>query len=135
MNKTLASGIRIAILAIAFPLAIATAPAAPLDVNAAVAEAGTGVDMAAERIGGAFAALSQNGVVRVGEDAVMLPPKGDRQRTSDCAGATWPNIDAACLSTADGSAAPHVRTVTIGYRAGANGTDLIRVPGADLAQR
>jgi hypothetical protein len=135
MNKTFAPSIRIAVLAISLPLAIVTAPAASLSTNAAAAEGGIGVDMVAERIGGAFASLPQTSVERVGADAVTLPPKGGRQRTSDCAGATWPNIDASCLSTADGSPAPHVRTITIGYQAGANATVLLRFPNADVAQR
>ncbi len=135
MNKTFAPSIRIVVLAISLPLVIATAPAASLITNAAFAEGGTGVDMVAERIGGAFASLPQTSVERVGADAVTFPPKGDGRRASDCAGATWPNIDAKCLSTADGSPAPHVRTITIGYQAGANTTVLLRFPSADVAQR
>ena len=132
MNKTFAPSIRIAVLAISFPLAIATAPAASLNTNAAVAVGVTGVDMVAERIGGAFASLPQTSADRVGADAVT---KGDRQSTSVCASATWPNIDTACLSKADGSPAPHVRTITIGYQIGRNTTHLLRFPGADVAQR
>lgn len=132
MIKILASSIPISVLAISLPLAIAAAPAAPFNASAAVAPGVTSVDVVAERIGGAFASLPKTSVERA--DAVILSPKGDRRRTSDCASATWPNIDTACLSTADGSPAPHVRTITIGYQTGQNATVLLRVPGA-VAER
>ncbi len=133
MNETFASRIQISVLAISLPLAIATAPAAPFNTSAAVAQGATSFDIVAGRIGGAFASLPKTGVERVGADAVILPPKGDGQRTSDCASATWPNKETSCLSTADGSPAPHVRTV--GYQAGANTTFLLRLPGTDMPQR
>jgi hypothetical protein len=127
MAKTLASSILIYAFAIALPLAAATSWAAPLNAGAAVAVGASG-DSIAERIGGAFASRSQTNVEWLGADAVTLSPKGDRQRTSDCAGATWRNIDASCLMTAAGSPAPHVRTITVGYQTGANTTLLLRFP-------
>jgi hypothetical protein len=60
--------------------------------------------------------------------------KGDLAIPADCASATWPNIDRSCLLKADGSPAPYVRTVTIGYQTGANSTVLLRVPAA-VAER
>jgi hypothetical protein len=135
MNKSFASRIRIFVLAISLPLAIATAPAVPFNASAAVAQGATSIDIVAERIGDAFASLPKTSVERVGADAVILSPKGDRQRTSDCASATWPNKETSCLSTADGSPAPHVRTITIGYQAGADTTLLLRLPGTDMPPR
>ncbi len=135
MNKTLALSIRIFVLAVSLPFAMAAPSAAPLNTSAAVLVGATGVDIVAERIGGAFASFPQTGVERAGADAVILSGKGDRQRASDCAGATWPNIDTACLLTADGSPAPYVRTITIGYQTGPNTTVLLRTPGAEVAQR
>ncbi len=131
MIKILVPGIRISVF-VFLPLAIAFAP---FNASAAFAQGVTNVDIVAERIGDAFASLSKTSVGRVGADAVILSPKGDRQRTSDCASATWPNVDTACLSTADGSAVPDVGTMTIGYRAGANTTVLFRSPGAHVAAR
>ena len=40
-----------------------------------------------------------------------------RDFSARCAGAVWPNIDTSCLSRMDGSPAPRVRTITIGYQA------------------
>jgi hypothetical protein len=136
MNRSFASRIRISVLAISLPLAIATAPAVPFNASAAVAQGATSIDnIVAERIGDAFASLPKTSVERVGADAVILLPKGDRQRTSDCASATWPNKETSCLSTADGSPARPVRTITVGYRAGADTTLLLRLPGTDMPPR
>ena len=134
MIKILASSILMSAFAIALPLSAGTLSAAPLNAGADVAAAATGDDAAA-RIGGAFASLPQTRAEQASADTVTLPPRGERQRTSDCASATWPNINTSCLSTADGSPAPYVRTITIGYQAGANTTLLLRFPGAEMAQR
>ena len=44
MNKSFASRIRIFVLAISLPLAIATAPAVPFNASAAVAQGATSID-------------------------------------------------------------------------------------------
>jgi hypothetical protein len=91
----------------------------------------TEVDAIAERIGGAFATISETAAEPAIEAAASQAQKGDL----DCATATWPNIDASCLSTADGRPAPQVRTITVGYQAGEATTVLLRVPAAEVAQR
>ncbi len=90
-------------------------------------------DVVAERIGGAFAVISETQSDAAIAATVTQAPKGDRQ--ASCAAATWPNIDASCLTTADGQPAPHVRTVTIGYQAGQNTTVLMRIPSVEVAQK
>jgi hypothetical protein len=92
-------------------------------------------DIAAQRIGGAFATISDQAVDPAIAAAATRAVKGDLARTADCATATWPNIDASCLVTADGKPAPHVRTVTVGYQAGQSTTVLLRIPTAEVAQR
>ncbi|MGH6924643.1 MAG: hypothetical protein ACRED5_12975 [Propylenella sp.] len=124
MIKTLPSGILISTIAISLSIAAAALPAAPLSANAD----------AAERIDDAFASLSAN-VDPPGANAAIRSPKGDLPRPSGCASVIWPNIDASCLSTTDGSPAPNVRTITIGYRSGVNTTVLLHIPAAEVAQR
>jgi hypothetical protein len=88
-------------------------------------------DFIAERIGGAFATISETAADPAIKAAASQAQKGDL----DCANATWPNIDASCLKTADGQPAPRVRTITVGYQAGESTTVLLRVPAAEVAQR
>ena len=99
---------------------------APFTASASAAASQSGV--AADRIGAAFATLSD-----VTPDPSFA--KGDLGSSANCAGGVWPNIDASCLSTANGAPAKHVRTITIGYQSGENTTVLVRVPSAEVAQR
>ncbi len=91
------------------------------------------VDVAADRIGAAFALISE--ATADPTQGVEQASKGDLPKSAGCAGATWPNIDAACLATADGRPAPRVRTITVGYQADQTTTVLLRIPSAEVAQR
>jgi hypothetical protein len=127
MIKALAAGVLIL-------AAVTSAPFAPPAVAAEpVTASGAATDIiAADRIGRAFASLSEAAVdPAIAADA--RAPKGDFAPA--CANAVWPNIEAACLVTADGGPAPVVRTITIGYQAGENTTVLVRIPAAEIAQR
>ena len=107
---------------------------APFNASArAAGQIDTGT--AADRIGGAFAALSEMQPDPALAAAAARALKGDFGAAAACAGAVWPNIDAGCLSTANGAPARHVRTITIGYQADENTTVLVRVPTAEMAQR
>jgi hypothetical protein len=92
------------------------------------------VDIAAERIGGAFAAIAEQTADTVIAAAPTRASKGDLD-TTKCAGASWPNVDAACLVTSDGRPAPRVRTITVGYQSDPTTTILLRVPSAEVAQQ
>jgi len=79
-------------------------------------------------------------VDRIGADAALSAAatrvsKGDLEISSKCLAAVWPNIDTSCLSKADGSPAPRVRTITIGYQADGNTTVLVRVPTDGMVKR
>ena len=115
-------------------LIVAGLLAAPFNASARAASQ-AGVDVAADRIGGAFAAISEMQADPAITAAAARLSKGDLAAPAKCAGAVWPNIDASCLSTADGSSAPRVRTITIGYQADQNTTVLVRIPAAEIAQR
>jgi hypothetical protein len=105
---------------------------APFNASArAAATSGVAVD----RIGAAFATLSEVTPDPAIAAAAARLSKGDLASPANCAGAVWPNIDASCLRTADGSRARHVRTITIGYQSGENTTVLVRVPSGEVAQR
>ncbi len=118
MIKTLAAGVLLL-------AAVTFAPFAPPAVAAEpVIASGAEINIAADRIGRAFASLSEAAVdPAIAADA--RAPKGDFAPA--CANAVWPNIEAACLVAADGSPAPVVRTITIGYQAGENTTVLVRI--------
>jgi hypothetical protein len=106
---------------------------APFNGSARASAGPTG--MVSDRIGGAFAAVSE---VQPDPALAAVPAqlgKGDFGVSGICAGGVWPNIDASCLSTADGSPVPRVRTITIGYQSGENTTVLVRVPSVEMAQR
>ncbi len=107
----------------------------PVNGSAHAASSQPGVNVAADRIGGAFATVAGQTADPALAVAMTRAAKGDLPRNADCAAATWPNIDASCLATADGRPAPHVRTVTIGYQAGQSTTVLLRIPTAEIAQR
>jgi hypothetical protein len=108
---------------------------APFNASARAAGGQTNVDIAADRIGEAFASLSGVQPEAAIAAAAVRVSKGDLAAAPACTKAVWPNIDASCLSTVDGSPAPHVRTITIGYRADQNTTILVRIPAAEVVQR
>ena len=122
--------------AVLFGIALVTVGlvAAPFNASARAA-AGQDADFIAERIGGAFASIDFAGADQAVRAAVVRLPKSDLAAAPGCAGQTWPNIATRCLNTADGSAAPEVRFVTIGYRAGEAETVLLRVPTSQTAVR
>jgi hypothetical protein len=111
-----------AAILVGIALIIAGLLIAPFNASARAAASASGT--AADRIGSPLAAAATADV-----------PKGDLCISAECAGAVWPNIDAACLSKADGSAAPRVRTITIGYQTDENTTVLVRVPAEGTAKR
>jgi hypothetical protein len=119
-----------------FAAAIAAPPlsvGAPL-VTIAAAAGQTEVGTAAERIGRAFASLSEAETNPAIAAAAARASKGDLAAPA-CANAVWPNIAATCLATADGRPAPRVRSITIGSKAGDDTTILLRIPAAEQAQR
>ena len=116
-------------------LIVAGLLAAPFNASARAAAGQTGIDVAADRIGGAFATLPEIEIDPALAAAAARLSKGDLDASAACAEAVWPDVAASCLSTADGARARPVRTVTIGYQAGANTTVLMRVPAGEVAQR
>ncbi len=135
MIRNMASGIVASAVVISFSFAATISPAAPLDAGANAAGAFSS-GIAAERIDGAFSSLSMvNADPADAAMATSTTPKGDLPRLPVCASSIWPNVDASCISTADGSPAPSVRSITTGYQSGINTTVLIRIPGAAVAQR
>lgn len=122
--------------AILFGLALIAAGLLVAPFNASARAAATAGDAAAaDRIGQAFASLSDAEPHPALKAAALHFAKGDLEVPAHCIGAAWPNIDPSCLTTSDGAPAPHVRTITIGYEAGGNTTVLMRVPAAELAAR
>jgi hypothetical protein len=117
--------------AILFGLALIFAGLMLTPSNGARAAGQAEFDVAAERIGGAFAVISGTS----NDPAPAVAAKGDLKAPAECAAETWPNIDATCLATTDGRPAPHVRTVTVGYQAGQSTTILLRIPSVEIAQR
>lgn len=106
----------------------------PFNASARAA-ASEGADVASDRIGGAFAVISDREPAAEIAAAAALVFKGDLGAESICAGATWPNIDASCLARTDGSASHPVRLITIGYQSGSATTVLVRVPAGEVASR
>jgi len=107
---------------------------APFNATARAA-ATEGADVASDRIGGAFAVISDREPAAALAAAAALVFKGDLGAESICAAAVWPNIDASCLARTDGSAAHPVRLITIGYQSGEATTVLVRVPADEVASR
>ena len=101
--------------------------------NASARAATDGSDAAGDRIGAAFAMISDREPVAEIAAAAALAFKGDLGAESICAGATWPNIDASCLARADGAISQPVRLITIGYQSGDATTVLMRVPANEVA--
>lgn len=112
-------------------LIVAGLVAAPFNASARAASQ-AGSDVAADRIGGAFSAISE---IEADPAITAAAARVSKGNLADCAKAVWPNVDASCLSTTDGSSARHVRTITIGYQAGENTTVLVRIPSNEIAQR
>jgi hypothetical protein len=115
-------------------LIVAGLLAAPFNASARAASQ-AGSDIAADRIGAAFSAIPEKMRADPAIAAAAARLSKGNLAPADCATAVWPNIDASCLSTADGSAAPRVRTITVGYQTGENTTVLVRIPSAEMAQR
>jgi len=99
------------------------------------ANATAGDGYSAGRIGAAFSAAQMVEPAPALMKAALRAAKGDFGGHRDCTGATWPNIDSDCLTTASGSPAHAVRTVTIGYQEGENTTVLVRMPAPAIASR
>ena len=127
MIKALAAGMLILAGAISAPFALPALAVEPLNAS------GAATVIAADRIGRAFASLSEAAIDPAIAAAAARVPKGDFAPA--CANAVWPDIEAECLATADGRPARQVRTVTIGHQAGENTTILVRIPLAEIAQR
>ena len=130
MRKALAASLLI--LAAATSAAIAAPALWGIDTSDRAATAVEPGTVADHRIDAAFAALS-GGVFDLVISPAVQAPKGDFAPA--CSHAVWPDIDAACLATAHGGPAPHVRMIAIGYQAGENTTVLVRIPSAGTAQR
>jgi hypothetical protein len=107
---------------------------APFNASARAA-ATEGVDVASDRIGGAFSIASKREPAAEIAAAAALVFKGDLGAASICANAVWPNIDPSCLARTDGSASHPVRLITIGYQSGDATTILVRVPAGEVASR
>ena len=116
-----------------FALTMAGLVAAPFNTSANAA--GQIQFDSAGRIDGAFAAIERVDPAPALTTAVLRAAKGDRFAPVNCKGAVWPNIDRACLTTVDGSPAPAVRTITIGYQEGEATTVLVRMPAPAFAAR
>jgi hypothetical protein len=100
---------------------------APFNASARAAVT-VGEDVAMDRIGGAFAMIQADQTdPAIAADAAPAS-KGDFGLDPACAGAAWPNIDASCLTGANGSKVQPVRMITIGYQSDDTTTVLVRYP-------
>ena len=111
-------------------LAAAGLAAIPSDGSARGVDADSAA-IAAERIATAFAlapAASTDASARIAR-------KGDLGARPACFGGTWPDVTPGCLTLADGSAAPAIRSVTIGFQTGESTTVLMRMPASRAASR
>ena len=131
MIRAFAAGMLIIAGSITAPLAVPAFAAEPLSASAK-AHGATDVATAADRIGRAFASLSEAEIGPVTPAAATRTPKGDFAPA--CATAVWPDIEAACLVTANRRPAAHVSTVTAGYRVGATTTALVRMRSDQIAR-
>jgi hypothetical protein len=132
MIKALAAGMLIIAGSITAPFVLPAFAAEPPAANADAVGL-RDVATAADRIGRAFASLSEAEMDPAVAAAAARAPRGDFAPA--CASAVWPNIEAGCLATADGRPASHVRTISIGYQVGDNTTVLVRIPAPEIAQR
>jgi hypothetical protein len=121
-----------AAILVGIALIIAGMLIAPFSASARAA-ATAGDQLAADRIGGAFAAIEERAVDPALAAAAALAAKGDLPPDSACASAVWPNIAASCLRTPDGSRGQDVRMITIGYQSDASTTVLVRYPELEVA--
>jgi hypothetical protein len=94
-------------------------------------------DMAtpAARIDMAFASLNPVAADPALRKAAARVAKGDLFAAPGCAGQTWPDVTADCLTGSDGSHVSKVRTVTVGYQTGDSTTVLLRHPTAEASAR
>jgi hypothetical protein len=116
-----------------FALTLAGLVATPFNTSASAA--GQIQFDSAGRIDGAFASIAAIDPAPALKTAVLRAAKGDKFAPADCESAVWPNIDRACLTNVDGSPAPAVRTITIGYQEGDATTVLVRMPAPAFAAR
>ena len=120
----------VAAILLGLALVIAGLLAVPFNGSARAAP-GQSDPAAAERIGAAFASVANPAPAVALSGAASRLSKGNLHASTECAGAVWPNIDAACLSRGDGSPATRVRTITVGYQAGtATFSGQIQTPGS-----
>ena len=132
MIKALAAGTLLAAIAVSASVAFSASTGTPFDIGTPIASE---TDIVVDRIGGAFASASNIAVAPAILAAAARALKGNLAFVLACANAVWPNIDAACLATADGRPAPRVRMITIGYQNDANTTVIVHIPVAAVAQR
>jgi len=122
-----------AAILVGIALIIAGLLIAPFNASARAAASAPGVP--ADRIGAAFTPVTDITPDVALSAVAARVSKGELGISAKCAGAVWPDIDISCLSTADGSPAPRVRSITIGYQAGENTSVLVRVPIEGMAKR
>jgi hypothetical protein len=135
MLKNLTLGIPILAFAISAQFAISALAVAPINASPRAAARVPALDIAAERIGIAFASLPETEIDPGLVAAAARASKGDLVCAGSCAGATWPDTSMWRRLTADRSSALHVRAITIGYQTSVNTTLLVRVPLAEVAKR
>lgn len=127
---------KIVAAAILFGLALIVAGLLIAPFNASARAAATvGPDVASDRIGIAFASLSERTADPAMQAAAVRASKGDLGIDPACAGAVWPNIDASCLTMSDGERAQNVRMISIGYQSDASTTVIVRYPVGEFASR
>ena len=134
MVKALAAGTLLAAVAVSASVAFSAPTGAPFDLGTRIASE-TDVSIIVDRIGGAFVSASSVVADPAIVAAAARASKGNLAFVLACANAVWPNIDAACLTTADGRSGPHVRMITIGYQNDANTTVIVHIPVAAVEQR
>jgi hypothetical protein len=122
-----------AAIAIAVGAAVVGFVAAPL--NASASTAAGEIDIAAERIGVAFALVDPAEAAAQVRAAAVQAAKGDLPESLACAGQTWRRFKADCLVTADGSPVPEARFITVGSQVGKAETVLLRIPAELVASR
>jgi hypothetical protein len=104
--------------------------------NASARAAATvGPDVAVDRIGVAFASLSERQPDPAVAAAAVRASKGDLGIDRACVGAVWPNIEPACLSAADGAPVEKVRMITFGYQSDPATTVVVRFPAGEVVSR
>ncbi len=120
-------------VAIGAGAAVAGFAAAPF--NASASTAAGEADIAAERIGIAFALVDPALAGTQVRAAAVQAAKGDLPESLACAGQTWPRVEADCLVMADDSSVPPARFITVDSRTGEAETVLLRIPAELVASR